>query len=114
MRALRGSDDGQTLVLRQYVLGLALVAATLPGPHDLRQGCLLVQDGANAGSMRAVEAGGSERPFEVSHDDALKYAGSAAERFGVAPDREVAFEPDAARAELQAFKAKKAKKKGAR
>lgn len=39
-----GDDDEQTLALRRYVLGLALVALTAPPQTYLRQGCNLVPD----------------------------------------------------------------------
>lgn len=114
LRGVKGDSAQGSVTLQRYVLGLALVAATLPGPYNLRQGCLLVRDGAEGLRVRTVEIDGKKDTLALTHQQALDYATTAAEAFGVAPDRTVEFSPEKARKAMDEAKAKKGKKKGAK
>jgi CRISPR-associated protein Csb1 len=105
-----GSDSEATLKLRRYILGLALVAFTkMPGGY-LRQGTILVSDPDKERKTDEVYANGSRKPFTVTHEEALKYAKAAAEAFGVGKSREVPFDAEKAKTDLDKAKAKKEKK----
>ena len=76
-----GKDSERGCHLRQYVLGLALAAATAPLPLFLRQGCSLVppKDQPQA-NWRVVGFDGSEEAIELPHDAVLAYARAARDR----------------------------------
>lgn len=74
-------DLDKTLVLRRYMLGLALVAVTKPLIHNLRQGCLLVGIESKPATWKLVYAGGKRDKFKLDHVVALAYAQRAAEEF---------------------------------
>lgn len=105
LRRLRGDDPA---ALRQYVLGLALVAATAPQDGFLRAGCLLVRDPEAEPALELVARDGARQPLALAHDEALAYARSAAERFGVGPDRAAPFDKDRAKEDAKAGKKAKA------
>lgn len=88
-----GNDANQTLKLRRYVLGLALIALTAPLPTYLRQGCNLVPDLDKPRSVTLVSADGSRTDFALSHDQAIAYAKRAAAGFGVGSAHTVTFDP---------------------
>ena len=92
-----GGDDGP--VLRRYVLGLALVAASSPLDPFLRQGCLLTPDPDAPVAWAAVDRTGKRDALALDHDAALGFARGAAAAFGVRESRTVAFEPARARAD---------------
>jgi len=100
LRGLRGAEgDGgwPTDRMQRYLLGLALVCTTLPGPYNLRQGCLLVRDGRDAAQVVAVDGDGGEETVTLDHAAALELAQEAAASLGVDPTpREVAFDTAAA------------------
>lgn len=87
-------------MLRRYVLGLTLAAATAPQDGFLRQGCLLVPDPATAAAWVGVGRDGMRQPLALPEQVVLGFARSAAERFGVAAPRSVDFDPAAARQEV--------------
>jgi CRISPR-associated protein Csb1 len=105
LRRLNVGENGPKLC--QYVLGLALVAATHPGDGFLRQGCLLVPDPSTPADWKAVQRDGNRVAVEVTQDSSLAYATKAAASFGVNPARTVAFKKDLAKADVK----KAAKKK---
>lgn len=107
LRRLNG-ESGQ--ILRRYILGLALVAATEPLDGFLRQGCLLVPDGNAPVEWVAVGRDGIRTPVGLSAGAALDYAKGAARSFGVGPDRRVVFRKDLAQADLKELEKKKEKK----
>jgi len=88
LRRLRGENG---TALRRYILGLSLVAATVPPDPFLRQGCLLVPDVNAPGQWTIVERNGARTPVELDEKLALDYAQAAARAFGVGPNRRVAF-----------------------
>ena len=92
-----GGDAGP--VLRRYVLGLALVAASAPLDPFLRQGCLLTPDPAAPAAWAAVDRDGRRDALALDHDAALSFARGAAVDFGVRESRTVPFEPARARAD---------------
>lgn len=83
LRQLRGANEQETQQLRAYLLGLSLVALTLSQDYNLRSGCQLVRDGADAVHAVQVSRDGEEAPFSSDHADALEFAKDAAKTFGV-------------------------------
>jgi CRISPR-associated protein Csb1 len=100
-------DEAETLKLRRYILGLALVAARVQTNYDLREGCLLrcVQTQA-----QLTYSNNKSEPFEWRHGDVYAYAKEAAREFGVGSPREVRFDAKAAREGVETAK-KAAKEK---
>lgn len=91
LRRLRG-DNGPAL--RQYVLGLSLVAATAPLDGFLRQGCLLVPDPDAPGTWESVGRDGARESVALDENSALALARTACEGFfgGAPSSRTVAFD----------------------
>ena len=92
-----GGDDAP--VLRRYVLGLALVAATAPLDGFLRQGCLLTPDPDVPASWAAVGRDGTRQELALDGDSAFAFARDAAVAFGVGKDRVVPFDKSRAKAD---------------
>jgi CRISPR-associated protein Csb1 len=107
LRQLGAADGGASL--REYVLGLALVAATEPLDGFLRQGCLLTLDPDQPTSWHEVERTGRRTPLELTPDVALELATTAAGRFGVGEGGEFPFQRERAKATVS-----EGKKKGKR
>jgi CRISPR-associated protein Csb1 len=107
--ALRQLNGTQGDKLRRYVLGLARVAATQPQDGFLRQGCLLTPDPDAAAGWTLVERTGRRQALALDASIALAYAETAAERFGVGPDRRVAFRKERAKADVAVKEGKKNK-----
>ena len=105
-----GQDTQQTLALRRYILGLALVAFTSAPVSYLRQGCMLVLDPEKPRELVEVHPDGSRPPCDFTHDDALTYAQLAAEQFGVGESRTVSFEKERAKRDLKDDKKSKPKR----
>lgn len=96
-----GDDASQTLALRRYVLGLALVVLTAPPQTYLRQGCNLVPDVAQLKTVTLVSADGTrDDKFKITDGQALAYAKAAAEKFGVGKSQTVKFDPDLAKKDV--------------
>ena len=91
--------DGDAL--RRYILGLALVAMIYDREHNLRQGCLLVNDPEKKTAWELVAHNGSRMPFTPDSAAALAFARKAAEAFGVGENRTVVFDAKAANEALQ-------------
>lgn len=102
-----GKNPEQTLKLRRYILGLALVAFTYNASGYLRQGCLLVLNPDKPRELVQVLPTGERKSFKLTHDDAIKFATGAAEAFGVGESKTVPF--DKKKAKDDVAKAKKAK-----
>ena len=111
--ALRLLDGNGGADLRRYVLGLALVAVTAPLDGFLRQGCLLTPDPDRPGVWERVDRDGRRAAVALDEDVALDFARRAAEKFGVAEARTVAFDKARAKSDAKKSDAKKsdAKKK---
>jgi CRISPR-associated protein Csb1 len=106
LRALAVTKDGkidarETLMLRRYILGLALVAARIQGNYELREGCLLrsIQS-----QFHLVYTESESKPFEWDRKDAFTYAQQAANEFGVGDGRSVDFDVNATKAGVDAAK----------
>lgn len=98
LRRLRGND---LATLRQYVLGLSMVAATEPVEAFLRQGCLLTPDPESPGVWEAVARNGVRSVIALNAEVAESYAKSAAKAFGVGGARTVHFDKKLAEADLE-------------
>jgi len=96
-----GDDSGQTLKLRRYILGLALVALTAEPDPYLRQGCNLVLDQMQPAELTEVYRSGERKPFTLSHNDALEFAKLAAKAFGVGGGQTVAFDKKKAKDDVK-------------
>lgn len=99
--ALRRLGGEQADLLRQYILGLALVAASEPTDPFLRQGCLLVPDSEQSARWQLVGRDGSRSSVDLSASAVLDYATQAARRFGVGADRSVRFDKNRAKADAK-------------
>ncbi len=99
VRALAGpdKDKDKTTKLRRYILGLALVSFTAPQETFLREGCQLVPEQGRPAEWRLVKNDGNRDVFDLSHQDAIKYAQLAAESFGVGKDRVETFDSELAK-----------------
>ncbi len=104
VRRLRARSGEDTEILRHYILGLALVAATAPLDPFLRQGCLLVPDTDASASWRLVNRDGSRQDVDLDPQLVLGYARTAAERFGVGGNRSVSFDKKRAQKDAKAKK----------
>lgn len=87
-----GKDDKKTLILRRYVLGLALTAFTYPPSGYLRQGCNLVLDPDKPREFAEVRGDGRRVPAKLTHDESVEYASAASKAFGVGQSRTVDFD----------------------
>ena len=96
LRSLTGSDESETLKLRRYILGLALVAGRAQSNYNLRQGCLLIAKSKPSAQLVYPD---KRETFAWEFPEALEYATLAAEEFGVGAGGEYAFE----RTKLDAF-----------
>ena len=95
--ALRRLSGDSGPLLRRYVLGLAVVAATAPLEGFLRQGCLVTPDPDAPAQWTAVNRDGGRETVSLNEDNALAFAKEAASAFGVGDDRTVAFDKTLAR-----------------
>ncbi|MBX6425787.1 MAG: type I-U CRISPR-associated protein Cas7 [Variibacter sp.] len=87
--------------LRRYILGLALVAMIHDRAHNLRQGCLLVQDPEKKPQWELVAHDGTRTPFTPDGNAALAFAQESARAFGVGESRTVEFDVKAANEALK-------------
>lgn len=111
--ALRRLNGENAQELKRYILGLSLVAATEPPDGFLRQGCLLMSDQKAPAEWVAVTRDGVRTPVGLSTAVAFDYARTAADKFGVGPDRRVAFKKQFAQDDLKDDKKKSKKTKDA-
>lgn len=106
LRALAVTDAGkidepQTLKLRRYILGLALVAARAQTNYVLREGCLLR---CVESEFSLIHTGSDNKPFQWDRKEAFTYAQRAAQEFGVGEGRSVDFDVKATNAGVEAAK----------
>lgn len=83
LRTLAGSSDDETLKIRRYVLGLALVSISAPLDPNLREGCELVLDPEKKTTWKRVLRDGTRKDEELTHEEALSFATGAAKALGV-------------------------------
>jgi CRISPR-associated protein Csb1 len=89
--ALRRLDGASGIMLRRYILGLALVAAIEPMDGFLRAGCLLTLDSAGNSEWKLVHRDGTRELVTLDRAVVRDYAQSSTEAFGKGPDRLVQF-----------------------
>jgi CRISPR-associated protein Csb1 len=100
---------------RRYVLGLALVAMAHDREHNLRQGCLLVNDIEKRAVWELVFHDGTRKSISPDSKAVLALAQSAAEKFDVGKGGSFNFlERQQARAEIEKQIEEKNGKKGKR
>ena len=90
--ALRRLEGSGGVLLRRYVLGLALVAATAPMDGFLRAGCLLTLDPDDIGEWNIVARTGEREKMVLDEAVALAYAMEVASQFGVGESETVHFD----------------------
>jgi CRISPR-associated protein Csb1 len=89
---LAGSSHEETLKLRRYILGLALVSLTAPMDSNLREGCELVPDPERPATWKIVKHDGTRTDRVVTHEEAVAFATAAAKSFHVAPGKAGSFD----------------------
>ncbi|OFW05208.1 MAG: type I-U CRISPR-associated protein Cas7 [Acidobacteria bacterium RIFCSPLOWO2_02_FULL_68_18] len=80
------AESGQgedTLVLRRYILGVALVAFSAPPETCLREGCQVVPDKSRPAELSLVNHDGGRDEWVLTDRDALAFADEAAKAFHV-------------------------------
>lgn len=88
-------DVESTLKLRRYILGLALLAATIRSEdkYNLREGCHLRQKPGHRPIWKEVRFEGDDQELPgLTEDVAATFAEQAAKAFGVGESREVQFD----------------------
>lgn len=103
--------EDETMKLRRYLLGLALVAARCQTSYNLREGCLLTRVSEKA---TAVYSDGKRPDFKWDLKAVLDYSQAAAQEFDVTLEsrqpRVIQFEVPKVRAKIESEKTKKGKK----
>jgi CRISPR-associated protein Csb1 len=107
LRRLKTDTSEATVKLQRYILGLAFVALTAPQDALLRMGCELTGDPENPMRMECVKHDGTREVMTLTHEDALAFARSAADAFGVGENRAACFDAKQAKAALDAAKKEK-------
>jgi CRISPR-associated protein Csb1 len=97
-------------LLRRYILGLCLVAATEPLDGFLRQGCLLVPKPDQVGWEQVARTGGRTK-ITLSNRDARQLANEWARAFGVGEARIARFDRALAKGDLSDRDPKRAAKR---
>ena len=95
-----GEDEGKTLALRRYILGLSLVALTAPAQTYLRQGCNLVPDIDNPRTFTLINSDGVRSELKLTHEQTLAFAKITAQEFGVGASETVNFDPSLAKKDI--------------
>ncbi|NOZ51633.1 MAG: type I-U CRISPR-associated protein Cas7 [Gammaproteobacteria bacterium] len=93
LRTLNGkandnNNDDNTLLLRRYLLGLALVAATADMELYLREGCHLRYAQAAQEPWDIIQRRGEPEPVSITPEAAFDYAKAAATAFGVNAEKQ--------------------------
>jgi CRISPR-associated protein Csb1 len=107
LRDIATPDKAEKQKLQRYILGLSLVALTYFDGRtlNLRQGCQLVADPKRPAARVLVSADGTDKPFEITREDAIAYARLAAEEFDVTDELlEGKFDPKLAKEALKKAK----------
>lgn len=103
LRSINGADKDSTKILRHYILGLALVAATADMELYLREGCLLRYANRDPERWKVVHRRESadDNTLSISDGEAFDYASAAADAFKVTQPKDVyAFDIQRAKALL--------------
>jgi len=99
--ALRRLKGGNSIALRHYILGLALVAVIEPIDGFLRAGCLLTLDPTCDAEWELVSRDGKRDPVMLDPHVVREYAQSSMQAFGKGPDRPVTFNPGLAKDDVR-------------
>lgn len=100
LRALK-SANRNTDTLREYILGLTLVAATEPQDGFLRQGCLLTPDPDVPAKWKLVRRNGVRENISLDHNTGVAFAKSVSEKFGVGEGGEYRFDKKLAQKDVE-------------
>jgi CRISPR-associated protein Csb1 len=103
LRRLHGDREKE---MRQYILGLCLVAAAEPVDPFYRQGCLLVPHADHPAEWTLVERNGARIQTALNSAIAFEYAQQAANAYGVAAPRTVSFSKEKAKESVEGKKDK--------
>lgn len=95
------NDENKTLAMRRYILGLALIAFTATPESYLRQGCNIVLDPQQSRECKLVFSDGHRDDIKLLNEDALLYAKEAAREFGIGFGREVQFNKELAKKDVE-------------
>jgi CRISPR-associated protein Csb1 len=96
----RSRNEAEGTAIRRYILGLLLVAQTMPVVGFLRQGCILVTKGRPESYLRLSD--GTTELFSLTHEEALSYAKDQAAAFGVdTSEKFYEFSPELAKDALR-------------
>jgi CRISPR-associated protein Csb1 len=110
--ALRRLKGENSVALRRYILGLALVAATEPIDGFLRAGCLLTPDPCTEAMWELVHRDGRREAVALERGVVGNYAQAQAQAggktFGKGPDRPVTFDAALAKEDVKKADKKKA------
>ena len=110
LRKITMEDEDDELKLQNYILGLAMVAATHKQDGYLRQDCILTRDPEKPKpEWNLVYPDGIREKVVISHDTAKAFADETANAFGVGEDIVGKFNENEAKKEIE--KSKKSKKK---
>lgn len=103
----------ETLKLRRYLLGLALIAAIAQADYNLRAGCLLVGDPDAAANAGVVSPDGKRAAFDWDAETIIAYAQAVAKDFAKDAGGEFNFKPESVKEAINKKAAvKEAKKSG--
>ncbi len=109
-------DEPETLKLRRYILGLALVAARCQVNYALREGCLLVRTGDAQAHAVYTDRKPKSESFDWNLERVFKYVEKAANDFvvgdGKTGEKAVNFEAKKTREEVNRLKKEGKKKPG--
>lgn len=101
-------NEAETMNLRRYLLGLALVAARCQQSYNLREGCLLVKASEKSS---VVYSDGNNENFHWNLSNTFDFARLAAENFGVGENKpNVQFAFSITKSKLDTVKTQSAKK----
>ncbi len=112
LRLLNADTHENTVKLRRYILGLALVAFTKLPLAYYRQGTILTLDPNKPREFTAVNNDGTRTDVAIMHEDALAFAETAAKEFGLGDSQTVDFNVEKAKADLKETKEEKKKARG--
>src|SRR5690606_39201360 len=97
-------DADRRMLLQRYILGVALTAFTYSPIGYLRQGCNLVADPDQPREFVEVFGDGRRTPLTITNGQALDFAKSAAEAFGIGESKTVPFDQKLAKEDAKSKK----------
>ncbi len=111
LRLLTADTPENTVMLRRYILGLALVSFTKLPLAYYRQGTILTLDPEKPREFKLVSNDGIRTDVTFTHETALAFAQAAATDFNIEPrSRTFEFEVKLAQNAFEDFRKKKGKK----